>query len=169
MALTSACGMVAGHHVAGCWCCCCWEAGVRTGGALDSRMVGKVNMALTSASGIYTRKKIRADDVISGSQQSQRNIDVICGSSPVLRCEAVGILTDGSTGHGEGWAVAIDWEDLLVGRACAGCYRLLDVHWMPPWRWVGYMGVWGGGLLTQWVGYCCAGGATRRDWCGGGS
>lgn len=64
MALTSACGMAAGHRVAGCWSCC-WGAEARTGGALDSQMGGKVNMVLTSASGIYTRKKKWRDDVIS--------------------------------------------------------------------------------------------------------
>lgn len=89
--------------------------------------------------------------------------------SPVLRCEVVGILVDQRTGHGEGRAVAVavDWECLLVGWACARCYRLLYVHWTRPWSRIGYMGVRGRGLLTQWVRSCCAGGAARRDWCGG--
>lgn len=87
----------------------------------------------------------------------------------MLRCEAVGILADRGTGHGKGRAVVVDWKALRVGRGCARCYRLLDVHWTSAWGWVSYMGVQRGGLFTQWVGYCCAGGATRRDWCGGGS
>lgn len=80
----------------------------------------------------------------------------------MLRCEVVGILADGSAGHGEGRAVAVDWECLLVGRAC---YWLSYVHWTRPWGLIGYMGVRRGDLLTQRVRSWCAGGAARRDWC----
>lgn len=83
----------------------------------------------------------------------------------MLRCEVVGILVDGSTGHSEGWAVAVDWECLLVGRPYARRYRLLHVYWMWPWGRIGYMGVRRGDLLTQWVRSCCAGRAARRDRC----